>query len=429
MISTPGHYFLQARRSAASKRPPGYILPLCLICLAMETEEIHLPKLPHPLPTVCDTRSPQPNLENAVALVIRGESFRGFNLAIPDNLVKRAITCRPNAYPVQRALARLHVKHIVEPLEARGIRVDIFLATYGCVGVLPDDKALAWHEDLISWYGEHRVKRADLVENGASSSQQTTFVAGLEALQEYADPVSYRSLLVWRFDLLLFADLASPSAAEPRDESWPDYLDVDTKEVFWTGTDYAFSVPGWFTKCFIAVTTRGNHAGDSESCFRKDTQGHNAALCTEYITQALYFLGEWKGMRGFPCRPPVPQGELVEDMVDDEPMYDVFNLPDMRAQSSKRAKIPDEYLKKHRRDREGHDGLSSKHSCPKIQIYRSPTDKSGACNYLHSFVDGPPCDMIAVRRDICLALKARLPEVLNMNNVRVLVNCADFFPV
>eukprot|EP00854_Cymbomonas_tetramitiformis_P019615 gene19615-23458_t len=361
----------------------------------METEEIHLPKLPHPLPTVCDTRSPQPNLENAVALVIRGESFRGFNLAIPDNLVKRAITCRPNAYPVQRALARLHVKHIVEPLEARGIRVDIFLATYGCVGVLPDDKALAWHEDLISWYGEHRVKRADLVENGASSSQQTTFVAGLEALQEYADPVSYRdvgvvqgvayvgllilrsqrSLLVWRFDLLLFADLASPSAAEPRDESWPDYLDVDTKEVFWTGTDYAFSVPGWFTK------------------------------------------------------PPVPQGELVEDMVDDEPMYDVFNLPDMRAQSSKRAKIPDEYLKKHRRDREGHDGLSSKHSCPKIQIYRSPTDKSGACNYLHSFVDGPPCDMIAVRRDICLALKARLPEVLNMNNVRVLVNCADFFPV
>lgn len=397
----------------------------------METEAFHLPKLPHPLPTVCDTRSPQPNLENAVALVLRGESFRGFNLGIPDNFVKRAITCLPHAYPVQRALARLHVKHIIEPLEARGIRVDIFLATYGCVGVLPDDEALVWHKDLISWYGEHRVKKADLVENGASSSQQTTFVAGLEALQEYADPVSYRSLLVWRFDLILFADLASPSAAEPRDESWPDYLDLCNKEVFWTGTDYAFSVPGWFSKCFIAVTTRGNHAGDSESCFRKDTQGHNAALCTEYITQALYFLGAWEKNRAFPCRPPVPQRELVEDMVDDELMYDGFNPPDMRAQNSKRAKIHDEYLSKRRRSRhfgEEEDFHSSaKHSCPRIQIYRSPADKMGACNYLHSFADGPPCDIIAVRRDICMALKTRLPEVLNMNNVRVLVNCADFF--
>lgn len=39
--------------------------------------------------------------------------------------------CTHEAWLIQRAIARSHVENIIVPLEEKGMRVDIYAATYG----------------------------------------------------------------------------------------------------------------------------------------------------------------------------------------------------------------------------------------------------------------------------------------------------------
>ena len=98
-----------------------------------------------------------------VAFVLRGESFRGLHMMMPKQ-VKRDTICLANSHEIQRAEAENHVANIIEPLEAAGTKVDVFLSTYGCVGTawfsdVSDAEAERWHQDLIQWYGADRVKQ------------------------------------------------------------------------------------------------------------------------------------------------------------------------------------------------------------------------------------------------------------------------------
>lgn len=108
----------------------------CLGVARSEVEECRSLPPPH--------KKPMPN---RVALVLRGETFRGLNFDFhfsrdaadrrTDNL-RRRLPCLNSSYALQRALAKNHVEQIVEPLERRGLAVDVFLASYGCWSLVAD---------------------------------------------------------------------------------------------------------------------------------------------------------------------------------------------------------------------------------------------------------------------------------------------------
>ena len=95
-----------------------------------------------------------------VALLLRGESFRGVHMGMKSD-VKRDVVCVPSSYAIQKATAENIVSHVIEALESQGVAVDVFVSTYGCVGTpfsgLSDGEARRWHGDLVSWLGAERV--------------------------------------------------------------------------------------------------------------------------------------------------------------------------------------------------------------------------------------------------------------------------------
>ena len=197
--------------------------PRAFLVLAMAAVARGLVKLPSPREcgscwadddAVADEREDT----RRVALVVRGESFRGIHMMMPKD-VKRDAVCLPSSHAIQRAESENHVANLIEPLERAGVKVDVFLATYGCVGTekfsdVSDAQARAWHADLVDWYGADRVKHAALVPRSDSTTQQTTAAAAAAAVLRYAKTQKvavkelYRSVLVWRFDLLQRVELA-----------------------------------------------------------------------------------------------------------------------------------------------------------------------------------------------------------------------------
>ena len=89
-----------------------------------------------------------------VALVFRGDSFRGLSYATEfDQGGKFPFYCTDKAAAIQKALAASHLKFIVEPIEAAGYQVSIYLSGYGCTGLPHVDETLAhkrWKE-LKQW--------------------------------------------------------------------------------------------------------------------------------------------------------------------------------------------------------------------------------------------------------------------------------------
>ena len=73
------------------------------------------------------------NDQRRVALLLRGESFRGLHMGLTSDL-KRDVVCLPASYDVQKACAENIVEHVIEALEKQGVAVDVFVSTYGCVG-------------------------------------------------------------------------------------------------------------------------------------------------------------------------------------------------------------------------------------------------------------------------------------------------------
>ena len=139
--------------------------------------------MPASLPASClRTHAAAPHRSvNAVALVVRGESFRHFTRPSPSSsydvpaALRRRLVCSPSTHALQAALAANHVANLIQPLERRGTRVEVFLATYGCWDVMPTAEAARWHNELRSWYGgAARVAHAEPVARDASTTQANT---------------------------------------------------------------------------------------------------------------------------------------------------------------------------------------------------------------------------------------------------------------
>lgn len=253
-----------------------------------------------------------------VAVVFRGEVFRGLNFDFHfsrdaadrrTDALRRKLPCLNSSYALQRALARNQVRMLLEPLEARGVAVDVFLASYGCwdlVDDVSDDRAAAWWRDVRSWYGDHRVKFSEPVKRAKFQSQQTTISRGLDAALAAGE--SYRSLIVWRFDVAAFAPIAGPPGATLHgpDVAPTDFLLSDGDEGGLINGDVGWTLPWRFASCFAAMQRPptfdlASGAPTGKGCWAPGAESANGGQCTQLLDGVMRRSGA-KGLRkNWPC--------------------------------------------------------------------------------------------------------------------------------
>jgi hypothetical protein len=328
------------------------------------------------------------NDQRRVALLLRGESFRGLHMGLTSDL-KRDVVCLPASYDVQKACAENIVEHVIEALEKQGVAVDVFVSTYGCVGAayapLTDAEARRWHADLVGWIGPHRVVNSDLVERGAfglvpgngdKETQQATIVAAFDKLERHvADSGStiekmYRSVLMWRFDVITTVAWASDVSA--------GHLAVDRDKFYEVDMDHVYSSPAWFYPCFSAMLKRR----EPTSCLERDVAGWNTFRCNKMWRRALEDIGgTYATYKDMACAEetkaeliPRPGFERKRKLGED----------DDAAEKKKRRRDP---FDRHERRPDDHG------ACPRPHVYRT-TDGRGApyCDFLHKRHGGPRCD-------------------------------------
>ena len=166
----------------------------------------------------CEPETSLPTAQNSrrVAFILRGDAYRGLSYGSTVRGSKVAFTCTPFAHRVQRAISASHVDYMIAPLEAAGFRVDVFLATYGCK--TPDAPALL--KRLEGFYNRNatrpRVVHVDVVPRTIHATQATPANVAMKALRKLWPPGGYRSVLLWRFDLVATAPMGSiPFAMKP----------------------------------------------------------------------------------------------------------------------------------------------------------------------------------------------------------------------
>ncbi len=243
-----------------------------------------LASAPSELPPTCTAPYTPPALgahDQRVAFIVRGEAFRHYTLEL-SSLARRRMICSNSTWRMQQALARSHVANIITPIEEAGVRVDVFLATYGCRHAHSESDAAQWHADLRSWYCDHggRPQRScslSLLPRSQTDTMRTAIVAGLRDALAHGP---YRSVLLWRFDLVPMAPLDGGAS--------PSYLKVDqTAFGCWANTlDYAYHSPGSMLSCFADVFAR--------PCYAQDSVGYDATGCTRAFFSAMLARGYQK---------------------------------------------------------------------------------------------------------------------------------------
>jgi hypothetical protein len=144
------------------------------------------------------------------AFVFRGDAFRGLTLGVTPcytvgdvkHCDKLPFYCTDEAVAIQKATAKAQVALMVEPLEAAGYTVDVYIATYGCNGLphVPADTASQYHNELLGIFGA-RVVASSFFEREPGQTQDTGTRKAVELLLTKA-PLDYRSILLWRYDMV-----------------------------------------------------------------------------------------------------------------------------------------------------------------------------------------------------------------------------------
>jgi hypothetical protein len=97
------------------------------------------------------------------------------------------------------------LRYIVEPIEASGFKVDIFVSTYGCTSVdhLTADEQREAYDEMVGWYGSRVVAHQVFDRHGASQDvTQDTGVQQAMLLLLRAAPLDYTAVLLWRYDVV-----------------------------------------------------------------------------------------------------------------------------------------------------------------------------------------------------------------------------------
>ena len=148
----------------------------------------------------CEPTTSLPTAEDSkrVAFILRGDAYRGLSYGSTARGSKRGFMCTPFAVRIQRAISQSHVDYIIAPLEAAGFVVDVFFATYGC----PDDaeKKLDY---LRGFYDRNRTRvvHIDRIPR-PGATQATPANIAMKSLRRLWPKEGYRSVLIWRFDLV-----------------------------------------------------------------------------------------------------------------------------------------------------------------------------------------------------------------------------------
>ena len=230
--------------------------------------------------TACVAEAPAALNATAIAVVLRGEVFRGLPHKLPRDWRDR-FACEPSTFALQRAVSRSHVATLIAPLEAAGAEVDVLLASYGCgadvasaleqPGVPPSD----WEDELVGWYGgAARVAARDLRVPRAGATQQTLvrraleLVADASAARAAAGAAPYAAALLWRFDLIAMAPLGRA------------YLDAAGARLMTHGIDHAWSLPAALLGCARAILDGGCAVVDSNG---GNGRGENLVPCTRAL--------------------------------------------------------------------------------------------------------------------------------------------------
>lgn len=140
-----------------------------------------------------------------LALVVRGESFRS---GAGKN--DRVDCVTSDSLRWQAQASKSHVRYFIEPIEACGVAVDVFLATYVPVGSTIDVNS---SQQLIDFYTPERVARtlflpqsAKLYQvNVSEADQGLLFHQSLQLVIDHSQhaEVDYMAVFVVRFDMIL----------------------------------------------------------------------------------------------------------------------------------------------------------------------------------------------------------------------------------
>ena len=155
----------------------------------------------------CEPKTSLPTSEDSkrIAFILRGDAYRGLSYGSTARGSKRGFMCTPFAVRIQRAISASHVDYIIAPLEAAGFRVDVFFATYGCV-----ENAEAQLERLKGFYDRNhtRVVHVDRIPR-PGATQATPANIAMKSLRRLWPKEGYRSVLIWRFDLVATTPMGS----------------------------------------------------------------------------------------------------------------------------------------------------------------------------------------------------------------------------
>ena len=155
----------------------------------------------------CEPTTSLPTAEDSkrIAFILRGDAYRGLSYGSTARGSKRGFMCTPFAVRIQRAISQSHVDYIIAPLEAAGFVVDVFFATYPCA---TDGEAQL--ERLKGFYNRNatRVVHVDRIPR-PGATQATPANIAMKSLRRLWPKEGYRSVLIWRFDLVATTPMGS----------------------------------------------------------------------------------------------------------------------------------------------------------------------------------------------------------------------------
>jgi hypothetical protein len=221
-----------------------------------------------------------------VALVFRGDSLRGFSYGINMKGVKgdegkRAFYCTDLAMAVGEATAKAQIRFLVEPLEAQGFHVDIYLSGYGCTGLqhISKQEAKDRYEDMVGWYGKRVVAHQVFDRDSVSHYLQDAGTQQAMMLLLKSRPLNYHSIMLWRYDMVPYSPIG-PSKCKYDDkkcfhdiqdeggvDDWKNYIMLAERNLYLIEgspraipvstlltlapliDDWGYTWPGWFSNC------------------------------------------------------------------------------------------------------------------------------------------------------------------------------------
>lgn len=253
-----------------------------------------------------------------VLLLLYGGSFRGYQ-GLKHNVgfhyPKSKFQCTPDAVLIQKAIIMSILTNVIEPLEARGVEVDIATNTQDCdkfvVGLTHSSEATAAKENkrlkqalgnlsfkqaLKFWLGAKPTtssQTARVVKQSFYDFEETTamedfgwqaqadgFLFGMTMVEQLLlAGYQYRSVLCWRFDMAAteywggpgigIANIAAYLGNRGSDNleeivsakkyNLAEYFVLVSGEYQLQRVDQIFSFPGWIMPCVISLCVYGNN--------------------------------------------------------------------------------------------------------------------------------------------------------------------------